>query len=89
MPQYAMAMFGSSAAACRNDRSDSMNQNECICETPWLKNVRASAEDVVTGMSVSPMPGSSFAGSSGCAPGGTVQTSGSGRCAATPETATR
>src|SRR5688572_6527217 len=74
-------MLGSSAAACRNERSDSMNQNECTCETPWLKNLRASSEVVVTGMSVVPMPGNNLAGSDGCAPGGTMQRSASGRWA--------
>ena len=82
-------MFGSSEAACRNERSDSMNQNECICETPWLKNLRASSEVVVTGMSVVPMPGNSFAGSDGCAPGGTMQRSASGRWARAGVAATK
>src|SRR5688500_20310554 len=82
MPQYAMAISGSSVAAWRKERSDSMNQNECICETPWLKNFLASSDRVVTGMFVSPMPGRSFAGNGGCAPGGTAHRSASGRCCA-------
>src|SRR6185503_3695739 len=83
-PQYAIAMSGSSVAACRNERSDSRNQNECTWDTPWLKKRRASSELVVTGMSVLPWPCISRAGNSGCAPGGTAHRSASGRgaCAA-------
>ena len=73
----AIAMSLSSSSACVHDRSDSWNQNEWICETPCRKNLRASSDVVVTGKSlVTPMPGSSFAGSSGCAPGGTMHMSG-------------
>src|SRR3954470_15372971 len=78
MHQCAIAIFGSYSSACRHERSDSVNQNEWICEIPCRKNWRACSEDVVTGKSfVMPMPGSSFAGSSGCAPGGTAHRSGS------------
>src|SRR5262245_57276865 len=78
MHQYAIAIFGSRSAACVQERSDSVNQNEWICDTPCRKNLRASSDDVVTGKSlVIPMPGSSFAGSSGCAPGGTTHRSAS------------
>src|SRR5580765_1264128 len=89
MPQYAMAMFGSSVTACRNERSDSRNQNECTCETPWLKNFRASSEDVVTGMLVTPIPSIRCAGRSGCAPGGTAHISASGRTWAEADVAAR
>src|SRR5207244_11786828 len=78
MHQCAIAIFASYSSACRHERSDSVNQNEWICEMPCRKNARASADEVVTGKSlVMPMPGSSFAGSSGCAPGGTAHRSGS------------
>src|SRR5438046_533405 len=80
MHQCAIAMLASYWSACRHDRSDSMNQNEWICETPWRKNLRASSEVVVTAKSlVLPMPGSSLAGRSGCAPGGGAHMSGSFR----------
>src|SRR5688572_13006732 len=78
MHQCAIAMSGSSCAAWAHERSDSRNQNECICEIPCRKNLRASSDVVVTGKSfVFPMPVSSFAGSNGCAPGGTTHKSGS------------
>src|SRR5215510_12961471 len=45
---------------------------------PWRKNLRASSDVVVTGkFFVMPMPGSSRAGRSGCAPGGGAHMSGS------------
>src|SRR6266542_134165 len=82
MHQCAIAMSGSYWSAWRHERSDSMNQNEWICEMPCRKNLRASSDFVVTGkFFVVPIPGSSFAGSNGCAPGGTTHMSGS-RCAA-------
>src|SRR3954452_2047417 len=78
MHQCAIAIFGAYSRACRHDRSDSVNQNEWICEMPCRKNWRACSDEVVTGKSfVVPIPGSSFAGSSGCAPGGTAHKSGS------------
>src|SRR3954449_1320869 len=78
MHRCAIAIFGSYSRACRHDRSDSVNQNEWICDMPCRKNWRACSDEVVTGKSfVVPIPGSSFAGSSGCAPGGTAHKSGS------------
>src|ERR1700731_869711 len=80
MHQCAIAMSGSYSSAWRHDRSDSWNQNEWICDTPCRKNRRASSDFVVTEKClVSPIPGSSFAGRRGCAPGGTAQRSGAGR----------
>src|SRR3954462_4411863 len=78
MHQCAIATSGAYSSACRHDRSDSVNQNEWICEVPSRKNWRACSDEVVTGKSfVMPMPGSSFAGRRGCAPGGTAHKSGS------------
>src|SRR5258706_4827628 len=81
MHQYAIAMSESYWSACVHDRSDSRNQNEWICEMACRKNFRASSDEVVTGkFLVIPIPGSSFAGSSGCAPAGVMHMSGC-RCA--------
>src|ERR1700692_2326327 len=77
MHQCAMAISESYWSACVHDRSDSRNQNEWICETPCRKNFRASSDEVVTGkFFVIPIAGSSFAGSSGCAPAGVMHMSG-------------
>ncbi len=81
MHQYAIAISESYWSACVHDRSDSRNQNEWICEMACRKNFRASSDEVVTGkFLVIPVPGSSFAGSSGCAPAGVMHMSGC-RCA--------
>src|SRR4051812_30450158 len=78
MHQYAIAMLGSSSSACVHERSDSVNQNEWICETPCRKKCCAGSDEVVTGkFRVVPIPGRSFAGRSGCAPGGTMHKSAS------------
>src|SRR5437763_11662994 len=70
IPQYGIAACGSSAAACRNDRSASIAQNECICATPWLKNSCAFALEVVIGKSICPCPLMIRAGSAGAVPPG-------------------
>ena len=87
MHQCAIAIRGSSSAACRQERSASWNQKEWICDRPCRKNVRASSDVVVTpNFVVVPIPGNSFAGSSGCAPGGTTHMSGSRRaCVCLPD----
>src|SRR4051812_41732740 len=78
-------MFLSYSSACVHERSDSWNQKEWICDTPCRKNWRASSDEVVTGkFFVTPMPGRSLAGSSGCAPGGTMHMSGCGADACLP-----
>src|SRR5687767_7971329 len=66
------------AVACRNERSASVAQNECICATPWMKNSWALGFDVVilNRMCSLPCPESSLAGSDGgTLPGGGEQRS--------------
>src|SRR5688572_20050109 len=78
MPQCGMGASGSSAAACRNERSASVAQKECICATPWMKNSRALGFEVVIGkrMYSLPWPDSIFAGNDGgTLPGGGEQRS--------------
>src|SRR5712691_10027116 len=70
IPQYGIGACGSSAAACRKDRSASVAQKECICATPWLKNSCAFSLDVVMGKSMRPCPVRMRAGRDGAAPPG-------------------
>src|SRR5437867_6405289 len=71
IPQYGIGACGSSAAACRKERSASKAQNECICATPWLKNSCALGFEVVMGKLICPWPLRMRAGSDGAAaPGG-------------------
>src|SRR5260370_12910493 len=65
-----MGACGSSAAACKKDRSASTAQNECICATPWLKNSCAFGLDVVIGKSICPCPVIMWAGKAGAVPPG-------------------
>src|SRR5260370_37436632 len=65
-----MGACGSSAAACKKDRSASTAQNECICATPWLKNSCAFGFDVVMGKSICPCPVMMWAGKVGAEPPG-------------------
>src|ERR1700746_2201930 len=65
-----MGACGSSAAACRKERSASKAQNECICATPWLKNSCAFGLDVVIGKSICPCPVMMWAGKVGAVPPG-------------------
>src|SRR5260370_17546931 len=65
-----MGACGSSAAACKKDRSASTAQNECICATPWLKNSFAFGLDVVIGKSICPCPVMMRAGKAGAVPPG-------------------
>src|SRR4029079_13518122 len=67
---------GSSAAACRKERSASTAQKECICATPWLKNSCAFSLVVVMGKVTRPWPVMIRAGSDGAVPvGGGAQRS--------------
>src|SRR5262245_39385280 len=50
-----MAHRGSSAAACRNDRSASKYQNPCNCPIPWLTNFCTSGLEVVTAKLTGPV----------------------------------
>src|SRR5262249_487431 len=75
-PHCGMGADGSSAAACRNDRSASRAQKECICASPWSKNFCASGFEVVMARCTVPIPGRIFAGKVGAsALGGGAQLS--------------
>ena len=76
IPHCGIGAAGSSAAACRNERSASRAQKECICASPWSKNCCASGLVVVIAIWTVPIPGSSLAGRVGpSALGGGVQLS--------------
>src|SRR5947207_2087302 len=70
IPQYGIGALGSSAAACKNDRSASVAQKECICATPWLKNSCALLLEVVIGKLIAPCPVMMWAGKAGADPPG-------------------
>src|SRR5215467_13177861 len=70
IPHCGIGAAGSSAAACRNERSASKAQKECICATPWLKNSCAFGFEVVMGKLIVPCPVMMRAGKVGAVPPG-------------------